>query len=56
MSTKNTRHKLIEAERLLAARHPQPETEYQRGWNDALTAAVEEETGLIILTEKKEDG
>ena len=51
MNTRNTQHKLIDASRLLDARIPEPKTEYQHGWNDALTTAFEEETGLILLEE-----
>ena len=53
---KHTQHKLIDAERLLAARFKEPPAnDYQRGWNDALTTACEQESGLIIFKEDKED-
>ena len=52
---KHTQHKLIDAERLLLARFQEPpKNDYQKGWNDALTAAYEEETGIIILRERKD--
>ena len=49
MRTKNTRRDaLISAYRLLEARFKEPvKSEYQKGWNDALTSAVEQETDLI---------
>lgn len=49
MRTKNLRHEiLISAYRLLEARFKEPvKNEYQQGWNDALNAAVEQETDLI---------
>lgn len=43
-----TRHEKIEAERLLMAKFPHPVGEYQRGWNEALQAAFEAETGRKI--------
>ena len=54
MNTRSSQHKLIDATRLLDARIPEPKTEYQHGWNDALTTAYEEETGLILIEERKE--
>lgn len=56
MRMNSTRHKLIDSERLLDARFKEPKNDYQKGWNDALTTAYEEEEGLIILKERKEDG
>jgi len=45
---KNILHDYISAHRLLEARFKEPvKDEYQKGWNDALTAAVEQETDLI---------
>ena len=39
---------MIPAFRLLEAKFREPvKNEYQKGWNDALTAAVEQETDLI---------
>ena len=55
MNTRNTPHKLIDASRLLDARVKDPKTEYQKGWNDALTTAFEEETGLILLKERENE-
>ena len=55
MNTRNTPHKLIDASRLLDARIPEPKTEYQHGWNDALTTAYETETGLILLKEREDE-
>lgn len=53
---KHIPHKLIDAERLLLARFREPtKNDYQKGWNDALTTAYEQETGLIIFKEEKED-
>ena len=56
MLMSNTQHKLIDAERLLLARFKEPKNDYQKGWNDALTAAYEEASGIIMLKERKEDG
>ena len=49
MHTKNSRREiLIPANRLLQARFQEPvRNEYQKGWNDALTAAVDQETDLL---------
>lgn len=49
MSTKSIPlNERIPATRLLEARFKEPvRNEYQRGWNDALEAAVEQETDLI---------
>ena len=55
MSTKNIPHKLIDASRLLAARFPKPKTEYQHGWNDALTTACEVETEIVVLRERENE-
>lgn len=56
MPMKHIPHKLIDAERLLLARFREPtKNDYQKGWNDALTTAYEQETGLIIFKEEKED-
>ena len=49
-----TRHEKIEAERLLMAKFPNPVGEYQRGWNEALQAAFEAETGRKIKEVKHE--
>jgi hypothetical protein len=52
---KHTQHKLIDAERLLLARFQEPpKNDYQKGWNDALTAAYEDGTGIIFLRERKD--
>ena len=49
MRTNNSRREiLISAYRLLEARFKEPvKNEYQKGWNDALTAAVDSETELL---------
>lgn len=53
---KHTQHKLIDAERLLLGRFKEPpKNDYQKGWNDALTAAYEDGTGLILIRECKDD-
>ena len=52
---KHTQHKLIDAERLLLARFQEPpKNDYQKGWNDALTAAYEDGTWIIFLRERKD--
>lgn len=57
MHTKNTQHKLIEADRLLEAKFPEPvASEYQEGWNDALQTVYEKGTGLILIKDGDDDG
>lgn len=36
--------KMIDASRLLAAKIPEPSTDYENGWNDALQTAYDVET------------
>lgn len=56
MHIDNIRHKMIDAERLLVSKFPEPvKTNYQQGWNDALQSVYDEEPGLVFIKDGDAD-